>query len=185
MATRTRKTKTATAEVKVTAENEEKVMTNPEPAEEVAQVPAMNFFEKVTNAPSGAKLPARATVGSAGYDFFSPASITIRPNDVSVIRTGVKAHVYSGNFLMIVPRSSMGIKNHVILANSVGIIDSDYYNNPDNEGEICIALYNYGNSTCYITAGDKIAQGIFVPYLTVDNDTTSAERVGGVGSTGK
>lgn len=179
MATRTRKTKTAAVET------EEKVTTTPEPKKEITQVPAMNFFEMVTNAPSGTKVPVRATAGSAGYDFFSPVSITIRPNDIAVVRTGVKAHVYSGNFLMVVPRSSMGIKNHVILANSVGIIDSDYYNNPDNEGEICIALYNYGNSTCYITAGDKIAQGIFVPYLTVDNDTTSAERVGGVGSTGK
>lgn len=142
-------------------------------------------FEVVSNAPKEVKLPVRATGGSAGYDFFSPVSVTIRPGDISVIRTGVKAKLPSGTFLMIVPRSSMGIKNKVVLANNVGIIDEDYYGNPDNEGEICIALYNYGTSTYTVAIGDKIAQGIIVPYVTDTEDSAATARTGGVGSTGK
>ena len=141
--------------------------------------------EKIRKIYDGIRLPRRATAGSAGYDFFSPVDFELKPGETLKMPTGIRAWMEPDWVLKIYPRSGLGFKYRLQLNNTVGIIDSDYYNNPDNEGEICIALYNYGNSTCYITAGDKIAQGIFVPYLTVDNDTTSAERVGGVGSTGK
>jgi len=86
--------------------------------------------------------------------------------------------------LQMYPRSSLSFKKKLIKANSVGIIDSDYYNNTDNEGEIMLILYHFGNEIVTISKGERIAQGIFMEYLSVDNDNTDIKRLGGFGSTG-
>jgi len=87
--------------------------------------------------------------------------------------------------LMIYPRSSIGFKTNIRLSNTTGIIDSDYYNNQDNEGHMWIKFYNPMDIDYKINIGDKIAQGIFTKFLIVDDDKTDSERVGGLGSTGK
>jgi dUTP pyrophosphatase len=130
-------------------------------------------------------LPKRSTVSSAGYDFYSPISVLIPAGEVRVIRTGVKAYMMPNEFLSMHVRSSIGVKRHLMLANTTGIIDSDYYNNPDNEGEILIPLYNYGEDSQFIEEGEKVAQGIFVKFEKADDDNTTMNRIGGLGSTGK
>ena len=88
--------------------------------------------------------------------------------------------------LLLFVRSSIGIKRHLALANGTGVIDSSYYNNEGNEGNIICALYNYGNETQCIKQGERIMQGVFVKYLTVENDiVTGSQRKGGIGSSGK
>ena len=128
------------------------------------------------------KLPTRATEHSAGYDFYSPVSITIQPNEMAMIWTDVKAHMYYDNALFIIPRSSMG-KQPVMIANTVGLIDSDYYGNESTDGNIGFRLLNLGNTPYEIKAGDRIGQGVFVKYGTVKDDDTKGVRYGGFGST--
>ena len=128
------------------------------------------------------KLPTRATEYSAGYDFYSPVDITIEPQKSVMIWTDVKAHMYYDNALIIIPRSSMG-KQPVMIANTVGLIDNDYYGNEDNDGNIGFRLLNLGKTPYEIKAGDRIGQGIFIKYGTVKNDNTISKRSGGFGST--
>lgn len=130
------------------------------------------------------ELPKRGSIKSAGYDFKAIEDFIINPNEVIIAKTGVKAYMNDDEVLEIYPRSSMAIKKNIILANSVGIIDADYFNNESNEGHILIALYNYGPDKVYINKGDKIAQGIFKKYLIVDDDNATNKRTGGIGSTG-
>lgn len=132
-------------------------------------------------------LPTRKTIDSAGYDFRCPYSYTLSAGETVVFKTGVKACMNRNEVLYIYIRSSLGIKHKLALTNGTGIIDSDYYNNPDNEGEILIPITNNGNTPYEFAIGDRIAQGIFSTYLTVDGENTEElqERVGGVGSTGK
>ena len=130
------------------------------------------------------KLPTRATAHSAGYDFYSPVDATIPPNESVMIWTDVKAHMYYDNALLIIPRSSMG-KHPVMIANTVGLIDSDYYGNVDNDGNIGFRLLNLGNTPYEIKAGDRLGQGIFIPYGIVKDDQAVAVRQGGYGSTNK
>lgn len=136
---------------------------------------------------SGIKLPKRSTKGSAGYDFFFPFGNTeLRPGVSVLIPTGIKCKISEGWVLKEYPRSSLGFNYRLQLDNTVGIIDSDYYNNPKNEGHIMIKLTNDSreNMTCVFETGSKFCQGIFVPYgITVDDDVTEA-REGGLGSTG-
>ena len=129
-------------------------------------------------------LPSRATSGSAGYDIYSPSDVVINPHSTVTIPLGVKVRVDNGWYLQIVPRSSVGIKYHLMLANSTGIIDEDYYDNPDNEGMMFLALHNYGEKPIYIENGDRVAQGIFVQYGITYSDEVDTERTGGIGSTG-
>ena len=130
-------------------------------------------------------LPIRSTINSAGYDIFSPIDITIAPNTIETVFTNVKAICNSDEFIMVCVRSSMG-KKGVCLANDVGIIDSDYYSNPNNDGNIGVMLRNTSDTPFEIKAGDKIAQAIFMKYLVVDNDVPSNNiRISGFGSTGK
>ncbi len=142
-------------------------------------------FDFVKNHADTAKLPKRSTSGSAGYDFVSPVSFSLKSGDFHMVFTDIKAYMPEDMVLMIYPRSSMGIKRHVVPANLTGIIDSDYVDNLDNEGNIGICLYNYGKETQEIKAGERIAQGIFVKFNTVDNDAANKKREGGYGSTGK
>lgn len=142
-----------------------------------------NKFELVTNYTGDPVLPKRATKGSAGYDVFAPYDVSVYPNETEIVCTGIKAHIKQGEFLMLAPRSSLGITYDVTLANTIGIIDQDYYNNPTNEGEICVALKNLGGAPIFFEPGDKIAQLIFVRYDTTDDDDTDGTRIGGIGST--
>ena len=128
------------------------------------------------------KLPTRATEYSAGYDFYSPVDITIEPQESVMIWTDVKAHMYYDNALIIIPRSSMG-KQPIMIANTVGLIDNDYYGNEDNDGNIGFRLLNLGKTPYEINVGDRIGQGIFIKYGTVKNDNTISKRSGGFGST--
>lgn len=129
-------------------------------------------------------LPRRSTTGSAGYDFFAAHDAIIMPGQTMIIQTGVKAYMNPGEVLLLFLRSSSGIKRGMRLANEVGVIDSDYADNPTNEGEIGIPIWNPGRTAIEIKKGEKIAQGIFVPFLLTDDDNATGERVGGVGSTG-
>ena len=125
--------------------------------------------------------PTRGSVNSAGYDFYADKDYTIAPNEIIKVWTDIKAYMQPDEFLMLDVRSSMGGK--FMLANTIGIIDSDYYENPDNDGNIGIFLKNISNETQHIKCDDKIAQGIFMEYLKIDNDKTTEERKGGFGST--
>ncbi len=130
------------------------------------------------------EIPARKTTGSAGYDFSAAVTVTIPPKEIAFVTTGIKAFMPKDEVLQMFPRSSLSFKKKLIKANSVGIIDSDYYNNPDNEGEIMLILYNFGAEAVTIEKGERIAQGVFTKYLTVDDDGTKVKRLGGFGSTG-
>ena len=132
------------------------------------------------------KLPKRATVGSAGYDFYSPCDFTLAPGQTIKIPTGIRSYIAPGYVLSIYPRSGLGFKYRIQLNNTVGIIDSDYYN-ADNEGHIMIKLTNDSNEgkTLEIKKGDGIAQGIFSEYFVTYDDSTDGVRTGGFGSTSK
>ncbi|XJS10616.1 dUTP diphosphatase [Aerococcaceae bacterium WGS1372] len=101
----------------------------------------------------------------------------------TLVPTGIKAYMQEDEYLQVINRSSNPLKRFLSLPNSIGIIDQDYYNNSDNEGHIYVQLINYGLSDFTIEKGDRIAQGIFAKFLTVDGDTGGlSERTGGFGS---
>ena len=133
----------------------------------------------------GIVLPRRATAGSAGYDFFLTCDVELKPGETVKIPTGIRAKIDHGWVLKLYPRSGLGFKFRLQLNNTVGIIDSDYYDS-DNEGHIFIKITNDSNEgkTVTLKKGDGFAQGIFVEYgITLDDDVTDA-RNGGFGSTG-
>ena len=130
--------------------------------------------------------PHRNTKYSAGYDFISPIEIIVPAHEMAKIPTGIKAAMNDDEILYIYPRSSIGFKTGIRLSNTVGVVDSDYYNNLDNEGHIFIKFFNPTDKDYQIHIGDKIAQGIFSKYLVVDDEEEiKTERSGGLGSTGK
>ena len=131
------------------------------------------------------KLPKRATKTSAGYDFYSTEGFTLKPNENKLIWSDVKAYMQEGEVLELYVRSSIGIKKSLMLKNLTAIIDSDYYENESNDGNIGICLYNYGDKEVTIEKGERIAQGIFKQFLVADNGNTDKERNGGIGSTGQ
>lgn len=142
-------------------------------------------FEKVSYSDDGI-LPIRSDDGSAGYDFFIPKEITINPKESISICTNIKAMMQKDEVLMLYVRSSIGIKKHLMLCNGTGVIDSTYYNNPTNEGNIACALYNYGDEPVVLEAGSRVMQGIFIKYLVANNDIVlNKQRLGGIGSSGK
>jgi dUTP pyrophosphatase len=130
------------------------------------------------------KLPQRATEHSIAYDFYSPISAAILPNESAMIWTDVKAYFQPNEALLLNVRSSMG-KQPVMIANTQGWIESDYYNNESNDGNIGFRLLNLGKQPYVIHQGDKIGQGMFINYLVADNGNTDIKRSGGFGSTGK
>lgn len=130
------------------------------------------------------KLPERSTAKSAGYDFFSPAHIEIAPKDIIYVKTGIKAYMEEGEMLVLCNRSSNPKKKKLVLVNGIGIVDADYVDNPDNEGEIAFAFMNISDEVAVIEAGEKLGQGIFVKYAITDDDKAEGERIGGFGSTG-
>ena len=135
---------------------------------------------------NGIKLPARATRGSAGYDFFAPFNIILAPGETVKVPTGIRVYIEENYVLKLYPRSGLGFKYRLQLNNTVGIIDSDYYYS-DNEGHIFAKITNDSNEgkTLEIKAGQGFMQGIFVEYgITFDDDVQSI-RNGGFGSTTK
>lgn len=142
-------------------------------------------FEKVSYAPDDVIMPTRKTKGSAAYDFYLCEDVELPPHSYSkIIPTYIKAYMPEDEVLLLHIRSSIGLLKHVTLCNATGIIDTDYYDNPENEGNIGLALYNYGDEAQMFHKGDRIMQGMFVKYGVVDNDVTTGERKGGTGSTG-
>ena len=129
------------------------------------------------------KDPMRATRCSAGYDIFAPFSFMLSPNDTIIIPTGLKIEMSEHQFLLLAPRSGLGFKYQLSLANTVGIIDSDYYNNPENEGHIMVKLVNRGDKTVHIEKDTAFCQGIIMSYDLCDNDNVLFARKGGLGST--
>ena len=129
-------------------------------------------------------LPNRATHKSSGYDFYLPTDVTVSPNSKVFIWSDVKCFMLDDEELLIVPKSGLGTKG-IVLSNLIGKIDSDYYSNLNNDGNIGITLWNTSDKTFNLKAGDKVCQGSFYKYLVVDNDTpVSNIRKGGFGSSG-
>ena len=134
-------------------------------------------------------LPERKTKYSAGYDV-EAAEDTVIPSfkkgmKPTLVKTGVKAYMGEDEVLILANRSSNPGKKGLILANSIGVVDSDYYENPDNDGHIMFAFYNIKDVDVEIKKGDAIGQGIFQKYFGVDNDNAEGERLGGFGATNK
>ena len=142
---------------------------------------AKGFEDKAIN------LPVRKTKFSAGYDVEAAENIIIpsfkRGNKPTLIKTGIKAYMADDEVLILANRSSNPGKKGLILANSIGVIDKDYYGNPDNDGHIMFAFYNIKDEDIEIKKGDCIGQAIFQKYLIADNDSAEGERTGGFGST--
>jgi dUTP pyrophosphatase len=133
-------------------------------------------------------IPVRKTKTSAGYDIEAAEDVVIPVFEKGIkpvlVPTGLKAFMESDECLLILNRSS-GPKKGFILANSVGLIDSDYYNNPDNEGHIFFAFYNSLDKELEVKKGDVIGQAVFTKFLVTDDDNAKGERKGGFGSTDK
>ena len=140
-----------------------------------------------------AQLPEYQTRGSAGADFFAAQAVDIPPYDKTynnkpfLVHTGIKAYMAEDEGLFLYNRSSNPGKKGLLLANSVGVVDSDYYNNPDNDGEIMFAFYNCRDEIVTINKGDRIGQGVFTKFLRPEEGlrVKDEDRVGGIGSTGK
>ena len=129
-------------------------------------------------------LPVRATAGSAGYDFVCPAEVALAPGESVVITTGVRAFMEPGWVLLIFPRSGLGFRHHLRLANTTGVIDSDYVNAP-NGGHIMIKIVNGSDHAFTLERGERFCQGVFVPYGLAEETAQPGSRSGGLGSTGR
>ena len=132
----------------------------------------------------GVRLPARATSGSAGYDFFTPIALSLGPGETVKVPTGIRAEIGEGWVLQIYPRSGLGFKYRLQMNNTVGIIDSDYFYS-DNEGHIFIKILNDSREekTLELAEGMAFAQGIFMEYGITEDDDVTESRNGGFGST--
>ena len=144
---------------------------------------AKGFEDKEIN------LPIRKTKYSAGYDIEAAEDCVIPPfkrgDKPFLVKTGLKAYMQEDEYLKLCNRSSNPGKKGLVMANSVGIIDSDYYGNPDNDGAFMYAFYNFFDHDLEIKKGDCIGQAIFQKYYVTDDDKAEGERVGGFGSTNK
>ena len=142
--------------------------------------------ETIKNIYDSIKLPVRATSGSAGYDFFTPTDFELKPSQTLKVPTGIRAKIDDGWVLEIFPRSGLGFKYRLQLNNTVGIVDSDYFNS-DNEGHIFIKITNDTNEdkTLFVRQGEGFAQGIFAPFGITEDDDVNEIRNGGFGSTTK
>lgn len=116
------------------------------------------------------KLPKRDSVKTAGYDIYLLADIKLEPGEIKKVPTGIKSYFEDDEVLLLVVRSGMGFKYNIRLCNQVGVIDSDYYNNVDNEGHIWLKIQNEGNKTFELKKGESIVQGIFLKYLPTKSD---------------
>ena len=165
-------------------------------------VSSQYILNKIRKQYDNIKLPKRATEQSAGYDFYSPISFNLyKPHsefhekeaEITIstgiraeitIPTGIRCQMNGSYVLLCFPRSSLGFKYKIMFANTIPVIDADYYF-ANNEGHIMLKLVNHGDGFVTIKEGDRFAQGIFLPYgITMDDDVTE-QRVGGIGSTNK
>ncbi len=129
-------------------------------------------------------LPKRETAHAAGYDLSVAEETSIAPGEIVLVPTGVKAYMQDGEVLYLYDRSSNPRKKGLVLINSVGVIDGDYYGNPANEGHIFAQMKNITDQTVTLAVGERIVQGVFMPFLIADGDQADGERTGGFGSTG-
>ena len=152
-----------------------KLFSSEEKAKEV-----MNWVE------NNLKLPTRSTSNAAGYDFILPVDITIPAGKQVVIPTFIKSQLDFDKVLELYPRSSYGIKKGLSLANTVGVIDADYYNNQDNEGHILVCYRNNTETDVNLSQGDKFVQGVIKQFFVVEDDAYGQGnlRTGGIGSSG-
>ncbi|MBS5854092.1 MAG: dUTP diphosphatase [Clostridium sp.] len=134
-------------------------------------------------------IPVRKTKYSAGYDMEAAEDVIVpsfkKGDKPTLVKTGLKAYMQDDEVLMLYNRSSNPKKKGLILANSVGVVDKDYYGNSDNDGHIMFAFYNIKDEDIEIKKGEAIGQGVFQKYLVVDDDIAEGTRVGGFGSTNK
>ena len=132
-------------------------------------------------------LPVRKTKYSAGYDIEAAEDVVIpsfkKGMKPTLVKTGVKAYMGEDEVLILANRSSNPGKKGLILANSIGVVDSDYYENPDNDGHIMFAFYNVKEEDITVQKGERIGQAIFQKYLVTDDDIATGTREGGFGST--
>lgn len=134
---------------------------------------------------AGLVLPARQTAGSAGYDLCAIEDAEIASDSIELVGTGLRIMLPDGEFLAIYARSSLAVKRRLMLANSVGVIDADYFGNPGNDGHIMIPLWNFGSHPVMVMRGERIAQGIILRAgITDDDGPALLSRQGGFGSTG-
>ena len=132
------------------------------------------------------EIPKRSTKRSAGYDFALIEETVIPANGIVAGKTGLKSYMNDDEVLFIYPRSSLARKRGLMLSNNVGVVDADYYNNPDNDGHIMISLLNFTNNDVVLPKGERVAQGIFQRYYkATDEETVTSDRQGGFGSTSK
>ena len=131
------------------------------------------------------QLPIRGDSRSAGYDIRTPIRIELQPNERVLVFTDIKACMLPDEVLEIHVRSSIGVKKNIVLSNITGIIDSSYYGNPSNDGNIGLTLWNTSDKVQVLEANERVCQGIFKKYLVANNDNiVNNERTGGFGSTG-
>ena len=136
----------------------------------------MRYFSKTNES---AELPQRATSGSAGYDIRVLKGDTVLPGETIVFHTGIRVHMEESDVLLMFVRSSVGIKRHLMMSTGTSVIDSDFCD------EIMVPLTNIGDEPVEIKSGERVAQGVFMKYLTTTNDNANGERKGGIGSTGE
>ena len=142
-------------------------------------------FERVSTFTPYVNLPVRATAGAAGYDFECGCDTEVAPHSIALIPTGIKCQIDDGYYLQLALRSSTPKKKGLMLANSIGIIDSDYWgpDGAENEGHIMFQVYNFTDNPVIIEAGERIGQGVFMRYFKTDDDIATGFRTGGFGST--
>ena len=140
-------------------------------------------FELLSTFDDTALLPKRETARAAGYDLHCAEAVTIAPGEIKMVKTGLKAYMQPNEVLYLYDRSSNPRKKGLVLINSVGVIDGDYYNNSSNEGHIMAQMKNISDEIVTIPYGERIVQAVFMPYLLADNDYADGKRVGGFGST--
>lgn len=141
-------------------------------------------YIKIKEVPT--KLPVCTDQLSAGDDFYAKETVYLAPGKQHLFWTDIKAYMGENEVLTLAVRSSIGNKRNLMLANTVGIIDASYYNNKENDGNIGICLYNYGTRPERIDKGERIAQGVFLPFLMPDQrEALQTTRESGFGHSGK
>jgi dUTP pyrophosphatase len=139
---------------------------------------------RITRLHAAVSLPAYQTAGAAGFDLSASLAVTVDPGAVALVPTGLVIEVPSGHFLGVFARSSTPLKRGLMVANGVGVVDSDYCG-PDDE--IKIQVYNFTTTPVHINAGDRLAQGVILPFIRAEweeRDSAAGTSRGGFGSTG-
>ncbi len=142
-------------------------------------------LEDVEEIYNGINIPKRQTKCACGYDIETPYAFTLKPNEIIKIPTGIKVYFNEDEMFSLYVRSSIGFKYNVRLVNQVGIFEADYYNNETNEGQIYFKIQNHSEEEVSFVQNERIIQGVFTKFLTVDNDEAIGIRKGGLGSTSK